>query len=139
MTQASGVPVDLHAVWGVLQKPLDLELSFRGAGNGRSQVEDCLLDWRQPIDAGTYQGECCAPEHAIHQKEIAEAIGVKSLDSPSFYDAAHSNAPALFGATAAQGKTCTLEQGSSSKFDSAPHSYGVSLFHSGNNATGARA
>jgi hypothetical protein len=39
----------------------------------------------------------------------------------------HLQFPALFGATVALGKNCTLELLSSSKFDSAPHYYGLSF------------
>jgi hypothetical protein len=122
---------------GLLYDALHLELRLGGARKGSSQMEQgnllrlSSLEWRLDQRKGR------ASQHAIDQKEIAETVGVKSLNSPSLYDAAHSNLLPAHGHGAAPGKNCTQELLPSSEFDSAPQPYGVRLFHFGNFATGA--
>jgi hypothetical protein len=64
---------------------------------------------------------------------------VKSLNSPSLHDAAHSNLLPGCDHICAPGKNCTQEPLPSREFDSAPHYYGW-LFQCGTEfATGAGA
>jgi hypothetical protein len=123
---------------GLLDDALNLELRLGGARKGSSQMEQgnllrlSSLEWRLDQRKGR------ASQHAIDQKEIAETVGVKSLNSPSLYDAAHSNLLPARSHSAAPGKNCTQELLPSSEFDSAPQPYGLFPQHGTRFATGAR-
>lgn len=103
------------------KQPLDLQLRFGGAGKSNSHVNDALPLRRPSFECGFDEHEACASQNSIDQKEIVEPIRVYRGNPPPFHSCA---LPALVGATAAPGKTCTQEPCSSSKFCHATHSYG---------------
>jgi hypothetical protein len=124
---------------GLLDDALNLELRLGGARKGSSQMEQGNLFRLSSLEWRLDQRKGSASEHAIDQKEIAETVGVKSLNSPSLYDAAHSNLLPGCDHICAPGKNCTQEPLPSREFDSAPHYYGW-LFQCGTEfATGAGA
>lgn len=125
MTDAVGVAVDRKSWRRFLEQPLDFDLSFSGAGNRSPEMEDGFLDWREPLDARTDQHEGRASKNAIHQKEIAETVGVKSLNSPSLHDW-HSNVLPSNGRTGLQGTTCNVACRLQSDKSDSSYSYGWS-------------
>jgi hypothetical protein len=124
---------------GLFDDPLNFELGFGGAGQAGPQMEQSNPLRRTLVECGLDQRVSRASQHAIDQKEIAETVGVKSLNSPSLYDAAHSNLLPAHGHGAAPGKNRTQELLPSSEFDSAPQPYGLLFQRGTRSATGAGA
>lgn len=118
-----------------LEQSLDFQLRLGGAGKRNPHVNDGLPLRAFPLERGLDEHEARTPQNSIDQKEVVEPVRVYRGNPPPF----HSNVlPALFGAKCAreivEHTTCCP----SSKFDSAPHYYGLALFHIGNFATGGR-
>jgi len=119
---------------------LNFELGLGRSGQRGAKMEQCHLVWRALVESRFHERKGCASQNAVDQKEIAETIGMKSLDPPPFQYLAHcNNSPALFGALPAREELEHNKFLASSKFDSAPHYYGGSFPKRNRFATGARA
>jgi hypothetical protein len=119
----------------LFEQPLDFQLCLGGAGKCSSQVKHGTALWLPPVEGRFDEHEGRASQNSVDQKEILETVCVYRRNPAPFH---FRLLPAL-GATAAQGKTCTLEQRSSSKFDSAPRYYGKLFQHGTGFATVAGA
>jgi hypothetical protein len=119
----------------LFEQPLDFQLCLGGAGKCGSQVKHGTALWLPPVEGRLDEHECRASQNSVDQKKILETVCVYRRNPAPF----HSSVLPALGATAAQGKTCTLEQHSSSKFDSAPRYYGKLFQHGTGFATVAGA
>ena len=114
-----------------LEQPLNLQLRFGSAGERGPEMKDGLSRRLSPFEGGLDEHESRTPQNPVHQKEILETVRVYRRNTAPF----HSRLLPARGYAAARDKLEHNNCLASSKFDSAPHYYGRTLFHNGNFAT----